>query len=50
MEKAKIQYLDREGMKEEFEKYGFKSLLKRLSSSAPVGIKKNLGVQSSMFE
>ncbi|KKQ36594.1 MAG: polymerase protein [Candidatus Levybacteria bacterium GW2011_GWC2_37_7] len=31
MEKAKIQYLDREGMKEEFEKYGFKSLLNRLS-------------------
>lgn len=30
MEKAKIEYLNKEGMKQEFEKYGFKSLLKRL--------------------
>jgi DNA polymerase-1 len=31
IEKAGIKYFDKEGMKKEFEKFGFKSLLKRLS-------------------
>ena len=31
IEKAGTKYFDREGLKEEFEKYGFKSLLKRIS-------------------
>lgn len=32
IEKANIKYFDREGMKREFEKFGFKSLLKRLNN------------------
>jgi DNA polymerase I len=50
IEKSSIGYFDKERLKKEFEKYNFKSLLKRLSSSAPVSVKKNLGVQSSMFD
>lgn len=49
MEKSSVKYLDREGMKKEFEKFGFKSLLKRLSP-APASAKKITGLQSSMFD
>ncbi len=41
MEKARIKYFDKEGMRKEFERFGFKSLLKRLSdptSPRPAGL------------
>lgn len=50
MEKASIKYFDKEDLIKEFEKFGFKSLLKRLSSSVTTSVKKNPGVQSSMFD
>lgn len=49
IEKASIEKFDKEDLKKEFERFGFKSLLKRLSS-APVSVKKSLGLQSSMFD
>jgi len=36
IEKAGIKYFDREGLKKEFQKFGFKSLLKRLSDKGQV--------------
>ncbi|MDZ4228224.1 MAG: 5'-3' exonuclease H3TH domain-containing protein, partial [Candidatus Levybacteria bacterium] len=50
IKKAKIEYLDKEGMKQEFEKYGFNSLLKRMLPSIPVVVKNNPGIQSSIFD
>ena len=50
IEKSSTKFLDREGMIREFEKFGFKSLLKRLSLPVSVTIEKVPGVQSSMFD
>ena len=49
IKKASIEKLDKEGMKKEFEKFGFKSLLKRLSPNQTSG-KKTTVLQSSMFD
>lgn len=50
IEKASMGKFDKEGLKKEFEKFGFKSLLKRLSLPVPASIKKNIAVQESMFD
>lgn len=49
LEKADMKYFDKERLKKEFEKFGFKSLLKRLIAD-PSSVKKTSGVQSSIFD
>lgn len=50
IEKADVKNFSRQGLITEFEKFGFKSLLKRLSLPVPASIKKNIAVQESMFD
>lgn len=49
IEKASIENFDKEGMKKAFEKFGFKSLLKRLSASDNT-VKVNVSSQESLFD
>ncbi len=49
IEKAGIKYFDKENLKKEFEKFGFKSLLKRLFPVS-TSVKKVTSLQSSMFD
>jgi DNA polymerase-1 len=50
IEKSGIKYLDKEGMIKEFEKFGFKSLLKRLDGRQPVAEIKNEERQAEQME
>lgn len=50
IEKADVKNFSRQGLITEFGKFGFKSLLKRLSLPVPASIKKNIAVQESMFD
>lgn len=43
IEKSGIKFFDREGLKKEFEKFGFKSLLKRISDKQPTFAKATAG-------
>ncbi|MBI2613418.1 MAG: hypothetical protein HYW62_01475 [Candidatus Levybacteria bacterium] len=50
IEKSSIKFFDKEGLKKEFEKFGFKSLLKRLSDPRPAFAKASAGKEKPEAE